>query len=195
MLSRRAVVASLLAFPAVARAEEAWVTKLTAAAGSQIGVTTVYDPAYVRLPYPRGDVPADRGVCTDVIVRAYRVGLNLDLQQVVHQDMAANFGAYPKTWGLARPDRNIDHRRVPNLETFLRRQGAALPAGSSYRPGDLVTQRLPGNLPHIILLDTRLSAAGHPLAIHNVGQGARREDVLRTWPIVGHFRWSGPRQG
>ncbi|HYE46929.1 MAG TPA: DUF1287 domain-containing protein [Caulobacter sp.] len=193
MISRRALLAVpvALAAPALARAEETWATKLVAAAAAQIGETLTYDPAYATLAYPGGDVPRDRGVCTDVVIRAYRDGLGIDLQQRVHQDMAANFAAYPGTWGLRRPDRSIDHRRVPNLETFLRRAGAVLPAGTPWRAGDLATQRLPGNLPHILVVDSRMAAAGRPYAIHNVGAGARREDVLAAWPIVGHFRWRG----
>jgi len=193
MISRRALLAvpAALALPAVARADEAWADKLVAAAGAQIGQTLTYDPAYQTLAYPGGDVPRDRGVCTDVVIRAYRDGLGVDLQSRVHQDMAANFAAYPKTWGLRRPDRSIDHRRVPNLETFLKRAGAALPAGTPWRAGDLVTQRLSGNLPHILVVDSRMAAPGRPFAIHNVGAGAKREDVITAWPIVGHFRWRG----
>ncbi len=112
-----------------------------AAARKQIGVTLVYDPAYVRLPYPGGDVPQERGVCTDVVIRALRPQ-GLDLQKAVHEDMRAHFGLYPKKWGLRAPDRNIDHRRVPNLQTWFARQGWSLRPtreASSYRPGDLVT--------------------------------------------------------
>jgi uncharacterized protein YijF (DUF1287 family) len=193
MLTRRSLIAALpaLALAPAARGE-GWVDRLTRAADGQIGRTVTYDPAYVRLDYPGGDVPADRGVCTDVIIRAYREGLGVDLQKLVHEDMSRAFAAYPRTWGLARPDRNIDHRRVPNLETFLARRGAALPPGTPVRPGDLVTQRLPGNLPHILLMDSALAAPGRPMAIHNVGAGTRREDVLNAWTRVGHFRWAGP---
>ena len=193
MLDRRALLtASLVLTPFGAWATPTdWSDRLIRAAASQIGRTIRYDPAYVRLGYPGGDVPLDRGVCSDVVIRAYRQGLGIDLQQQVHEDMAAHFAAYPKTWGLSRPDRSIDHRRVPNLETFLRRRGPALPAGAPWRAGDLVTQRLPGNLPHILILDTALAAPGRPMAIHNVGSGARREDVLKAWPIAGHFRYPG----
>lgn len=193
MISRRALLAvpAALALPAVARAQEPWADRLVAAAAAQIGRTVTYDPSYQALAYPGGDVPRDRGVCTDVVIRAYRDGLGIDLQSRVHRDMAANFAAYPKTWGLRRPDRNIDHRRVPNLETFLKRAGAALPAGTPWRAGDLVTQRLPGNLPHILVIDARMAAPSRPYAIHNVGAGARREDVITAWPIIGHFRWRG----
>lgn len=170
---------------------EPWAEKLVGAAEAQIGVTTRYDPAYVRLAYPMGDVPEDRGVCTDVVIRAYRSAFGFDLQQHVHDDMRAAFAAYPKIWGLARPDRNIDHRRVPNLERFLARKRSALPVtqvASDYRPGDLVTQRLPGNLPHIAIVSRSPGPTGAPKVVHNIGGGARLEDTLFGFPIVGHFR-------
>lgn len=213
MVSRRSAVfgfsAVVLAAPFVARgwlaadlqpssasaapplAAEPWAEKLIDAAQAQIGVTTRYDPAYVRLAYPMGDVPEDRGVCTDVIIRAYRSAFGVDLQQRVHEDMRAAFADYPKIWGLARPDSNIDHRRVPNLERFLDRRKSALPVtevATDYRPGDLITQRLPGNLPHIAIVSRSPGPAGHPLVVHNIGGGARLEDTLFGFPIVGHFR-------
>lgn len=167
--------------------------RLVAAGLHQIGVTTVYDPAYVTLKYPGGDVALERGVCTDVIVRAYRSGLRIDLQKLVHEDMRANFAAYPRNWGLKRPDRNIDHRRVPNLQAFFTRQGATLPVtdkARDYRPGDIVSHMLPGNLPHIALVSQFASAdGGRPLCIHNIGAGARLEDILFTYPITGHYRF------
>jgi uncharacterized protein YijF (DUF1287 family) len=194
---RRRLLAAVLCLPA-APAQAGNVDALLAAGHAQVGVTLHYDPAYVRLAYPGGDVPPDRGVCTDVVIRAYRA-LGIDLQQRVHEDMRAHFGAYPQAWGLARPDRNIDHRRVPNLAVFFARQGAALPVSrnaSDYRPGDLVTWRLPGNLPHIGLVSERRAddAAGatheaRPLILHNVGAGAQLEDVLFAWPVTGHYRY------
>jgi hypothetical protein len=158
-------------------------------------VQVTYDPAYVRLAYPGGDVAPDRGVCADVVVRVFRSALGVDLQRLVHEDMTAAFAAYPRHWGLSRPDRNIDHRRVPNLETFLKRQGAALavtddPAG--YRPGDIVAWNLRGRsgfLPHIGIVTDRIGAAGRPQVVHNIGAGPRLEDVLFAWPITGHYRW------
>lgn len=178
-------------------AAEPWAQQLIAAAESQIGETIRYDPAYVKLAYPGGDVPADRGVCSDVVIRAYRQAFGLDLQRLVHEDMAKSFSAYPKTWGLARPDRNIDHRRVPNLETFLKRRKASLPVSSDpagWRPGDLVTQRLPGNLPHIAIVTARLSDDGvTPLVVHNIGAGTRIENRLFTFDIAGHFRFAPER--
>jgi uncharacterized protein YijF (DUF1287 family) len=188
----RALLAALwlaaVAAPVLAGPRE----QLLDAAHAQVGVTRFYDGSYVRLAYPGGDVPADRGVCTDVVVRALRA-TGLDLQRAVHEDMRRDFAAYPALWGLRRPDRNIDHRRVPNLETWLRRAGHALPASgraADYRPGDLVSWRLPGGLPHIgIVSDRRVrDGSGRLLVVHNIGAGARVEDVLMAWPPVGHFR-------
>ncbi len=160
----------------------------------QIGITTIYDPAYATLTYPGGDVPHERGVCTDVIVRAYRSGLGLDLQKLVHEDMRQHFPAYPANWGLARPDRNIDHRRVPNLQTFFARHGARLALTdrpADFRPGDIVTQMLPGNLAHIALVSHFASADGaRPLCIHNIGAGARLEDILFRYRLTGHYRFA-----
>lgn len=161
-----------------------------ASARKQVGVTLVYDPAYVRLPYPGGDVPQERGVCTDVVIRALRPQ-GLDLQKAVHEDMRAHFGLYPKNWGLRAPDRNIDHRRVPNLQTWFARQGWSLRPtreASNYRPGDLVTWMLPGNLPHIGIVSDRKSLTGTPLIIHNIGRGTREENILFSYPITGHYR-------
>jgi uncharacterized protein len=171
--------------------------KLVEAARAQIGVTLSYNPAYVRLTYPKGDVPQEQGVCTDVIVRAYRSALNIDLQTLVHEDIRSSFAAYPKQWGLRRADSNIDHRRVPNLQTFFRRKGFSLPVTSdpaAYLPGDLVTQMLPGNLPHIgIVSDRRSSDRARPLVIHNIGAGTREEDRLFAFPITGHYRFAPAR--
>jgi uncharacterized protein YijF (DUF1287 family) len=169
---------------------------LVRAARGQIGVTRRYAPAYARLAYPDGDVPLEQGVCTDVVIRAYRKAYNRDLQRLVHQDMVRAFSAYPKNWGMKQPDSNIDHRRVPNLQTFLVRQKASLPVsnrGADYLPGDLVTQMLPGNLPHILIVSDRRRADGLPLAIHNIGQGTREEDWLFNATVTGHYRWLGPR--
>ena len=165
---------------------------LAAAASAQIGVTTVYDPAYVPLKYPGGDVPTERGVCCDVVIRALRKH-GIDLQKLVHEDMKANFAAYPNNWGLKTTDKNIDHRRVPNLMKFLTRNGKALPVSENdadYRTGDIVTWMLPGNLPHIgIIAEEKVPGTGRPAVIHNIGNGAQREDVLRTFKITGHYRW------
>lgn len=174
---------------------EPWAGKLVEAAESQIGVTLTYDAAYRKIAYPGGDVPRAIGVCTDVIVRAYRDGLGVDLQQRVHDDMKQAFSAYPRLWGLASTDSNIDHRRVPNLRTFFERQGAALPvsaSGADYRPGDVVSQKLPNGRPHIGIVSARLNDAGTtPLLIHNIGMGAREEDVLFAFEVTGHYRFAG----
>lgn len=164
-----------------------------AAARSQVGETLHYDPAYIRLDYPGGDPPRERGVCTDVVIRALRASIALDLQRLVHEDMRSHFRAYPSLWGLNRPDRHIDHRRVPNLERFFARRGWQLdPTGSRaehFLAGDLVSWRLPGNLPHIGIVSDRLAADGvTPLILHNVGAGAQEEDVLFEWPLTAQFR-------
>lgn len=172
-----------------------WRTRLVDAAREQIGITTLYDPTYVRLGYPGGDVAPERGVCTDVIVRAYRRAFGLDLQRLVHEDMAAKFAAYPKTWGLKATDRNIDHRRVGNLAAFFSRRGVSLAVSqdpADFQPGDLVTQMLPGNLPHIAIVSSGRSAdvPERPLVIHNIGAGAREEDTLFVFRQTGRYRFA-----
>ncbi len=166
--------------------------KLIAAARSQIGVTLAYDPAYTSLGFPNGDVPRAKGVCTDVVIRAYRDALGIDLQALVNADMKAAFGRYPKRWGLTRPDANIDHRRVPNLETFLTRKGARLPLSTrpqDWQPGDIFTSLVGGKLPHIGIVSERLAPGGTPLVVHNIGAGTQEEDILFAHPLNGHFRW------
>lgn len=174
----------------IARSDEASALRLVAAARGQVGVTVIYDGSYRALAYPGGDVPPERGVCTEVVVRAYRA-LGFDLQKEVHEDMRRAWSEYPKHWGLERPDRNIDHRRVPNLATFLRRRGAELRRSddpAAFRPGDLVTWRLPSGVPHIgIVSDRRLD--DRPLILHNIGAGTREEDVLFAWERTAHFRF------
>lgn len=162
------------------------------AARGQVGVTTLYDPAYVQLAYPGGDVPRERGVCTDVVIRAFRAA-GVDLQQTVHEDMRRSFKAYPKRWGLSRPDPNIDHRRVPNLMVYFERQGksVAISAESAeYLAGDVVTWDLGGGVPHIGVVSTDVDpVTNRRLIVHNIGQGARLEDVLFSWTITGHYRY------
>ncbi|MDR0274892.1 MAG: DUF1287 domain-containing protein [Burkholderiaceae bacterium] len=198
LLGRRSFLLAL-ALPAVctaARASAGGLLALVRAARSQIGVTLRYDPAYTPLAYPGGDVPPERGVCTDVVIRAYRKAYGCDLQRLVHEDISRAFSAYPKTWGMKRPDSNIDHRRVPNLQVFFERQRARLPVserGADYLPGDLVTQMLPGNLPHIVIVSDRRRGDGLPLVIHNIGQGAREEDWLLGAPLTGHYRFAPPQ--
>ena len=149
----------------------------------------------VRLDYPGGDVPRERGVCTDVVVRAYREALSVDLQVLVHEDMTRNFAAYPQLWGMSGPDPNIDHRRVPNLRTFFKRKGVELGHWSEpgdFRPGDVVSQLLPGNLAHIAVVSDTTSDDGiTPLVIHNIGAGAQRENTLFSFEITGRYRFAG----
>ncbi|PCI64883.1 MAG: DUF1287 domain-containing protein [Gammaproteobacteria bacterium] len=153
-----------------------------------------YDGAYVSIKYPNGDVPGGTGVCTDVVIRSYR-SLGIDLQQLVHEDMANHFMEYPskRIWGMNRPDTNIDHRRVPNLQTFFRRHGEHLPISQSpdaYKVGDLVTWLLPGNLPHIgIVIDKIDPNSGNPIIVHNIGRGPEASDMLFSYDITGHFRF------
>jgi len=170
------------------------VARLVAAGVAQAGRPVRYDGAYRRIPYPMGDVPPEIGVCTDVVIRAYRA-VGIDLQQRVHEDMRGAFGAYPRAWGLARPDPNIDHRRVPNLQTFFRRRGAARPRSTTagdYQAGDIVTWLLPGNLPHVgLVIDRRSADSARPLIVHNIGRGPEIEDSLFAFPITGHYRYRG----
>lgn len=167
---------------------------LVSAAIERTTHTVTYDGSYRRLDYPGGDVPDHIGVCTDVVIRAYRA-ISVDLQRLVHEDMTAHFEEYPQFWGLDRPDPNIDHRRVPNLQTFLRKQGAKLPksdVAADYNQGDLVTWVLPGNLPHIGIVVNRRSEDGcRPLIVHNIGSGPEIEDILFLYPITGHYRYTG----
>lgn len=168
-----------------------WADPLAIAARGQVGVTVTYDPAYVRLAFPGGDIDRARGVCTDVVIRAFRDAHGIDLQLAVNRDMRAAFRAYPRTWGLARPDRNIDHRRVGNLATLFARTGASLPLSSdpaAFRAGDIVMMMLPGNLPHVALVSDRRGPSGAPMILHNIGAGAQEEDRLFDYPHTGHFR-------
>jgi uncharacterized protein len=176
--------------------KEDFLRRLVSAATERTNHTVRYDPGYVRIPYPGGDVPADTGVCTDEVIRSYRV-LGIDLQKEVHEDMVQNYVVYPRKWKgtLGRPDSNIDHRRVPNLMVFFRRKGESLPTSTraeDYSPGDLVTYDLGGNVPHIGIVVDRKGASGRYLIEHNIGQGPRIEDVLFHWKITGHFRYYGP---
>ncbi|MDO4878297.1 MAG: DUF1287 domain-containing protein [Neisseria sp.] len=155
-------------------------------ARQQIGRTTSYDPAYSRLPYPMGDVPVNKGVCTDVLIRALR-RQGVDLQRLIHEDMAENFSAYPKKWGLARPDPNIDHRRVPNIAAYFRRKGYGV-ADGRYLAGDILTWDLGRGQTHIGIVSDRRAADGTPLILHNIGRGTREEDILRRYTVTGHYR-------
>ncbi|WP_237466188.1 DUF1287 domain-containing protein [Vibrio stylophorae] len=166
---------------------------LSDAALERTKALVIYDPAYVAIDYPNGDVPAYTGVCSDVVIRSYRK-LGIDLQRLVHEDMRAHFTQYPakRIWGQSKPDANIDHRRVPNLETYFQRQGASLAItqrAQNYLPGDVVSWMFPGNKPHIGIVVSQKSSDGTPLIVHNIGWGPRLENVLFAYPIVGHFRY------
>jgi len=178
-------------------ARHGFLKKLVAAAEERTRHIVRYDPAYVRIPYPGGDVPQDTGVCTDEVIRSYRA-VGIDLQKEVHEDMEKHFSAYPRQrrWLATRPDTNIDHRRVPNLMVFFSRKGESLAATENpadYLPGDIVTWDLGGNVPHIgIVVDEKSAEGGRHMIVHNVGQGPKREDVLFAWKITGHYRYYGP---
>ncbi|MDP1627000.1 DUF1287 domain-containing protein [Parvibaculum sp.] len=164
--------------------------RLVAAAHAQIGVTTIYDGTYRKIGYPGGDIEPERGVCTDVVIRAYRAALGLDFQSLVHEDMQKNFSVYPAKWGLTGPDTSIDHRRVLNLMTFFVRKGATLAARETLQPGDLVTQMIAGELPHIsIVSDRPVPGTPRPLVIHNFGNGVEYADTLTRFPVTGRFRY------
>ena len=183
----------------VARPDEppGFTAALCAAAIERTTHPVTYDGSYRPIPYPGGDVPDHLGVCTDVIIRAYRA-LGIDLQREVHEEMSAEFGAFPQRWGLPGPDPNIDHRRVPNLQVFFARRGAVLAMTEhpgDYQPGDLVTWRL-GTLPHIgIVVDRRSSDGRRFMVVHNIGRGTRLEDCLFDFPITGHYRYYGAFAG
>ncbi len=187
----RFVLLLLVLVSSAAMAQEpAAVSRLVQSAYAQVGKTVKYDAAYERIAFPGGDVPLERGVCTDVVVRAYR-GIGVDLQALVNRDMRAAFGAYPKLWGLSRPDSNIDHRRVQNLAVYFKRHGKELPVSKEardYKPGDIVTWRLPDGRPHIGLVSERQSG-GRPLIVHNIGEGAQIEDTLFEFTVTGHYRY------
>lgn len=176
----------------------AFLQKLSAAAVERTHHTVRYDPAYVRIPYPNGDVPADTGVCTDEVIRVYRT-LGIDLQKEVHEDLLRDFAAYPnqRRWLLAHADSNIDHRRVPNLMVFFSRKGQSLPVTArpeDYSPGDLVTWDLGGNVPHIGIVVDQRAGGGRYMVVHNIAQGPHMEDVLFSWRVTGHYRYFGPSQ-
>jgi uncharacterized protein YijF (DUF1287 family) len=170
------------------------VNQLVSAAKNRTLADVRYDPAYISIPYPNGDVPDSIGVCSDVVIRSYRA-LGVDLQKLVHEDMKENFAKYPskRVWGLTRPDKNIDHRRVLNLQTFFSRYGETLPItrnARDYRPGDIVTWVLPRNLPHIgVVVDVYSRDGKRPLIVHNIGRGPEMEDMLFDYKITGHYRY------
>lgn len=177
-------------------ADVSFFKKLVDAALERTKLDVTYDGSYYKISYPNGDVPADKGVCTDVVVRSYRT-LGIDLQQEVHEDMQANFDQYPKIWGMESTDTNIDHRRVPNLQTFFSRNGKKLKNSKNpkdYKPGDIVTWNLTknGSMPHIGIVSNLKSYDGKRfLIIHNIGQGPKIEDMLFQFDITGHYRYEG----
>ena len=187
-----AVLLGYMAFPAPARGDnQSFATKLVSAALARTKAAVRYDPAYVSIPYPNGDVPADTGVCTDVVIRSYRA-LGFDLQKLVHEDMKANFAAYPRDWGLSRTDTNIDHRRVPNLRTYFKRRGGSLPVTQNpadYQAGDLITCTVAGRLPHIAIVVPSPDGGERPWIVHNIGAGPKLEDRLFEFPLTGHYRY------
>ena len=166
------------------------VSALVSKAREQIGVTTGYDPGYRKIAYPGGDVSSETGVCSDVVVRAFR-RLGIDLQKEVHEDMAKAFAEYPHKWGLKHPDSNIDHRRVPNLMTYFQRRGWSINSSSKsadFAPGDVVAWDLGGGVTHIGLVSDRQTFEATPLVIHNIGSGVKEEDILFRFKVIGHFR-------
>ncbi len=180
----------LLCLLYVANFAQAEDLKLVAAARQQIGVTKSYDPQYSKLAYPNGDVALSKGVCTDVVIRALREAHGLDLQQLVHEDMEKNFSLYPKKWGLKKTDKNIDHRRVPNLQVYFKRHWQNLAISQNvakFQAGDVVTVMLPGNLPHIMLVSDA-KEDNTPQVIHNIGRGTQEEARLLTYKMTGHYR-------
>jgi uncharacterized protein len=183
--------------PLESTSHQQFLKKLSEAAIERTHHSVRYDPSYVRILYPGGDVPSDTGVCTDEVIRSYRA-LGIDLQKEVHEDMEKNYPAYPRkwTWMLSHPDSNIDHRRVPNLMVFFSRKGETLSItdrGEDYAPGDLVTWDLGGGVPHIgIVTDQKLAQSAWYMVVHNIGRGPALEDVLFKWKITGHYRYFGP---
>lgn len=166
-------------------------SRLVHAALDRTAVTVRYDGAYLTIPYPGGDVPAEMGVCTDEVIRAYRT-LGFDLQKLVHEDMKRSFSSYPKHWGLTKTDTNIDHRRVPNLQVFFKRKGTSLPVTrdpADYKPGDLITCTVAGRLPHIAMVVPAPDGGETPWIVHNIGSGPQLEPRLFEFPLTGHYRY------
>jgi uncharacterized protein len=191
-MKRSAVLFLLVTFSFLAIGQEDFFSRLSGAAIGLTKTKVTYDPAYFTMKYPGGDVPADKGVCTDVIIRVYRV-LGIDLQKEVHEDMAANFSKYPSKWGLKRTDTNIDHRRVPNLMIFFARKGTVKPItgnASDYLPGDIMCWDLGGGVTHIgIVVKRKANGTDRCMVVHNIGAGQVLEDCLFQHTIIGHFRY------
>jgi uncharacterized protein YijF (DUF1287 family) len=192
-IALRTLLAALSAIWVTVALADASSADIVAAARRQVGITVHYDPAYRSLAYPLGDLPADRGVCTDVVVRALRLARGIDLQKEVHLDISAHFESYPYRRYLPQraPDSNIDHRRVPNLMQYFARRGLGQPLAAQangYAPGDIVAWDLGGGILHIGIVSDRRLPGGIPLVIHNIGRGAREEDILFRYRIIGHYR-------
>lgn len=181
---------ALLCVPYSLVAQISFADRLASAAKMLTQQQVTYDPSYFQIAYPNGDVPADKGVCTDVVIRAYRQ-LGIDLQKEVHEDMRANFAVYPQNWGLKTTDKNIDHRRVPNLMTFFSRKGVSLPistASADYKAGDVVAWNLGRGLTHIGIV-VFAPDSKKPMVVHNIGNGQELSDCLFSWQIIGHYRY------
>ena len=185
------LIATALGHPAVS--DNGFYYRLADSAMVLTSYDVIYDPSYYSIAYPNGAVPAGRGVCTDVIIRAYRM-FGVDLQKEVHEDMKANFDEYPDNWGLSRPDRNIDHRRVPNLMEFFGRHGETLPITNNpedYKPGSIVCWNLGGGFLHVGIVSAEKTPDGlRYMIIHNIGRGQVAEDVLFNYEIIGHYRYT-----
>lgn len=200
LLAAGVLAAQLRPLPETQEARQSFLRQFAAAALERTHHIVRYEPAYVRIAYPGGDVPAETGVCTDEVIRAYRA-VGIDLQKEVHEDMAAHFDAYPSRaiWKRQQPDSNIDHRRVPNLMAFFERKGESLSItkrAEDYAPGDLVTWDLGRGLTHIgIVVDQKALLTRRYKIVHNIGEGPRMEDVLFDWKITGHYRYFGPKPG
>jgi len=191
------IIVSILIFAFTLKQEPDFYKKLVKQAIAQTKQQVKYDPAYIQIKYPNGDVPANTGVCTDLVIRAYR-GLGIDLQKEVHEDMVKRFKDYPRLWKLKSPDSNIDHRRVPNLMTFFEHKGAKLNISNKagdYKPGDLVTWNLQNKnvvsgITHIgIIIDQKSSDGNRFMVAHNIGSGNVVEDILFSFTIIGHYRY------
>ena len=176
--------------PFVNTNRESFAPAIVKSARAQIGKTLIYDSKYVGLSYPNGDIPLIRGVCTDVVIRAMRDGMKIDLQKEVHEDMKKAFSTYPKIWGAKSTDKNIDHRRVPNLKNYFKRKGYSLAVTKNpkdYKAGDIVTCKIKGR-PHIMIVSSRQTHDGIPFIIHNIGWGTRENNDLFTYDLDGHYR-------
>jgi uncharacterized protein len=191
------IIISTLFLTQISFAQTGFYSRLSDAALNLTKQNVIYDPHYFVIDYPNGDVPSDRGVCTDVVIRAYRQ-VGIDLQKEVHEDMAANFSRYPRKWGLSKPDKNIDHRRVPNLMVFFSRKGQSMSITQNtadYIPGDILCWNLGGGITHIgLVVDKKSKDAKRYLIVHNIGSGQVLADCLFDFKIIGHYRYDKSRK-